>query len=396
MEVTSRSAVRNLPRTFVRRTHQRVVAGVAGGIADALGVSAASVRAAFVVLASIWGLGIVLYLMMWIFAFDSNGDAERRVTSRDERIGVALMFIGTLLFLRIVGVWPTDAIVAVTATIAFGFAAINDQSSIASLFDPSSGGRGRVRIVVGVILLMIGLTTVWSFAAESFGLIFGGPQVIGIAVAVFGVVLVLGPWLARLARQLGKERNERIRQEERAEMAAHLHDSVLQTLALIQRTDDPKRMNTLARQQERELRTWLYRTREVDDGETLALAVENAGARVESDFNIPVEVVTVGDAVLDDRGRALVAAGREAMTNAAKHSGADTISVLLEVENGRAELFVDDRGAGFAVDEVEHRGLAHSVVNRMKNHGGGIHIDSAPGSGTEVHLWFDNVEEENP
>lgn len=385
--------MRTLPRSFARRTNHRFVAGVAGGVADALGVSAAFVRAAFVVLASLQGLGIALYMVMWILTFDRTGNPPPRPTTRDERIGAALMFIGGLLLLRVIGLWPTDAVVAVFAAFAFGFAALNDQASVAFLFDPERGGRGRARIVAGILLLMIGLIMVGSFAVQTLGFVFGGPQAIGIGLAVIGSFLVLGPWLARFARQLGRERTERIRQEERAEMAAHLHDSVLQTLALIQRTDDPKRMNTLARQQERELRTWLYSSRSVDDTLRLADAVEEAATRVEADFDIPVEVVSVGDAALDERGRALVAAGREAITNAAKHSGADTISVLLQVEDGRAELFVDDRGIGFEVDGVEQRGIAHSIRNRIISQGGGVEIDSAPGNGTEVHLWFDDIEE---
>jgi signal transduction histidine kinase len=187
--------------------------------------------------------------------------------------------------------------------------------------------------------------------------------------------------------QLSEERRERVRSQERAEMAAHLHDSVLQTLALIQRTDQPKEMVALARNQERELRAWLNGTLPRTT-ETLAGAIEQAAAAVELQLRVPIEVVTVGDAPLDERLLGMVEASREAMVNAAKHSKAERISVYMEVEREQVYVFVRDEGCGFELAAVapDRRGIAESIQGRMDRLGGSAAIVSEPGSGTEVQL----------
>ncbi|HEY6416247.1 MAG TPA: ATP-binding protein, partial [Acidimicrobiales bacterium] len=216
---------------------------------------------------------------------------------------------------------------------------------------------------------------------------------IGIAVlATFlGGALLFSPWVARLVRQLRNERRERIRSEERADMAAHLHDSVLQTLALIQRhADAPQQARTLARRQERELRAWLYdgrRSSGEDAPGALATALDGVADEVEADHGVAVDVVVVGDWPLDGHVEALVAAVREAVVNAARHSGADEVSVYAEVlGDSRIEAFVRDRGRGFdpAAVNGDRRGITHSIVQRMARHGGRAHVNSAPGEGTEV------------
>jgi signal transduction histidine kinase len=207
---------------------------------------------------------------------------------------------------------------------------------------------------------------------------------------------VFGPWIVRLVGQLGDERRERIRSEERADMAAHLHDSVLQTLALIQRnTEASSEARSLARRQERELRAWLYDGRHRSDGAagdapaTLALALDRITDEVESDHpEVEVDVVLVGDCPLDQGVAALVKAVREAVVNAANHSGEPVVSVYVEVDRGRVEAFVRDRGRGFdpgAVD-ADRQGIAHSIVGRMARHGGRAEVHSSPGEGTEVTL----------
>lgn len=171
-------------------------------------------------------------------------------------------------------------------------------------------------------------------------------------------------------------------------MAAHLHDSVLQTLALIQRTDDPKRMVTLARSQERELRSWLF-DESAGNEETLRGALQHAASRVEEAHDVPVSVVVVGDAALpSDRQGALVGAATEAMMNAAKHSGADRVSVFAEATNGSVDVFVTDQGTGFDPDTVDgdRRGVSESIKGRMVRHGGFAAVESSVGGGTEVHL----------
>jgi len=200
--------------------------------------------------------------------------------------------------------------------------------------------------------------------------------------------LITGPWWLRLGRDLARERRERIRSEERAEVAAHLHDSVLQTLALIQRTaDDPKAVVAMARRQERELRGWLY------DGQspataTLGTALAAAAEEVEARHGVTVEVVTVGDCPLDERLSALVAAAREALVNGAKWSGVSTISVYAEVRDGEVSVFVRDWGEGFELATVgpDHHGIRESITGRMNRHGGSALVRTAPGEGTEVQL----------
>jgi len=197
--------------------------------------------------------------------------------------------------------------------------------------------------------------------------------------------------VARLVRQLGDERRERIRSEERADMAAHLHDSVLQTLALIQRhADAPQQARSLARRQERELRAWLYESRRSSPGDTdpdsLAAALDRVTDEVEADHGVAVDVVVVGDCRVDEHVDALVAAVREAVLNAAKHSDAAEVSVYAEVADGRVEAFVRDRGRGFdpAAVNGDRRGITHSIVRRMARHGGRAEVHSTPGEGTEV------------
>ena len=214
-------------------------------------------------------------------------------------------------------------------------------------------------------------------------------------VLLVGMMLLIAPWLMRLSRAAKVERRERIRSEERAVMAAHLHDSVLQTLAIIQKkANNPRDVLLLARRQERELRTWLYAGTEAvhDRPRTFAQAMAAAADSVEGDHGVVVEVVQVGDTIADDRVMALVAAGREAMVNAAKHSGAAEISVFVEVEStstGRnAEVFVRDRGVGFDTNLVaeDRRGIRDSLVQRMERVDGSTRIHSEIGQGTEVQL----------
>ena len=203
------------------------------------------------------------------------------------------------------------------------------------------------------------------------------------------LLLVLGPWAWQLARERDAERAERIRTQERADLAARVHDSVLQTLALIQRTpDDPRRAATLARRQERELRAWLYPERQPAAAGTLAEAIESAAAEIEELHGVRVEVVRTGDAALDERVRTLVLAAREAMANAARHSGADEASVFVDAGPSRIAVYVRDRGAGFDPEAVaaDRRGIVESIRGRMERVGGTATIVSAPGEGTDVEL----------
>jgi signal transduction histidine kinase len=244
-----------------------------------------------------------------------------------------------------------------------------------------------LRLHFGAFLLIAGIG--WFIAANST---FAGLGQIGMAIlaTTLGLALLLGPWIGGLVGQLRDERRERIRSEERADMAAHLHDSVLQTLALIQRhAESPQQTRSLARRQERELRGWLYDARTPGDAPaTLAAALDRLSDDIESDHAVTVDVVVVGDLPFDEQLDALVAALREAAVNAAKHSGEAEVSVYVEVADGEVEAFVRDRGKGFdrATVDGHRRGIADSIIGRMARHGGSAKVRSTPGEGTEVVL----------
>jgi signal transduction histidine kinase len=212
------------------------------------------------------------------------------------------------------------------------------------------------------------------------------PQ-LAIRVAVLGgVALVLLPWGLKFWRDLEAERAGRVRETERAEIAAHLHDSVLQTLALIQRrAGNEHDVVRLARAQERELRGWLFKDPARDAGQ-LSERIKAAAAEVEDGLGNAVDVVTVGDTEMTERHEALVQASREAMLNAARHGGGP-VSVYLEVSDGGAEVFVKGRGPGFELHNVpqDRLGVRESIIGRMKRHGGNAAISSGP-DGTEVRL----------
>lgn len=390
-QLETETAHSGVPAGLVQRhPDDQVISGLAAGIAARLGIEAVYVRAAFVALALVWGVGLLLYLGMWAATSGAEHvELEPRMPiERGQRIGLVLVGIGSLLTLRASNIWPGDGVVWPSVAMIFGAAFLLDRQEVDSreailrVFDPTDG-KLRSRTVIGVVLLVIGLALFGSAAVPDLG-----STVLAVIVTGVGVTLVFGPWMWRMAEDLGTERRERIRQEERAEMAAHLHDSVLQTLALIQRTDDSRRMVTLARAQERELRKWLYERVPDSEGERLSDALQAAADRIEADFDIPVEVVTVGDAPLDDRMRALAGAAGEALTNAAKHAGVSRISLFAEATDLQAEVFVTDQGTGFDVNGVngDRRGIADSIIGRMDRHGGRAEIHSEPGEGTEVHL----------
>jgi signal transduction histidine kinase len=365
-----------------------VVAGVAGGLADALGVSDAFVRAAFITLTTVWGLGILVYMAIWLATVDRIEDSERVPVEPRQALGLGLAFAGVMFLLSGLGLVPSDVLVIVVGALAFGTAALTDRSMpgpLAALIDPTVERPGRLRMLLGVALLVGGLAV---FAANVGPIYEIGPVVLSVALTGIGILIAFGPWVARLAQDLGTERRERIRQEERAEMAAHLHDSVLQTLALIQRSDDSSRMAMLARHQESELRDWLYGNAPLEGADLLSTALKDAARKVEADHQVPVDVVVVGDHPLNEATRALLGAANEAMVNAAKHSGAERISLYFEAENGSLAVYVTDQGRGFeqAGVAVDRRGIAESIKARVERAGGEAQIDSEPGEGTEVIL----------
>ena len=398
-----------------RADEDRVIAGVAGGIGDAARIDAALVRVAFAMLALASGFGIALYALLAILLPKST---VRRPTARTRtewdtlQVGAfAAIVAGMLLLLRKFGLWLPDRLMwPLLPTLGgLGLAWSRDDRSTTHVTTPEWASRlgpgfssmlgnlsgtprrAVARIGMGVLLVMVGAG---ALAASNGAFRAGRQALLGSAVLLAGVALTLAPWLIRLSGDLAYERRERIREQERAEIASHLHDSVLQTLTIIQRqANDPRRVAALARRQERELRSWLYGDDATGrspsgDAVTLGAMVHAVTDEIEATYDVRVEVVRVGDAQLDDRVTALVAATREALTNAAKHAGVTTVDVYVEVGKDAVEVFVRDRGLGFVLTEVapDRRGIAESILGRMERVGGSACVTSRPGFGTEVHL----------
>ncbi|MGB7861245.1 MAG: PspC domain-containing protein [Acidimicrobiia bacterium] len=373
---------------YSRRQTNRIIAGVAGGLADTLRVPDAYVRAAFLTLLAVWGIGGLLYMGLWLMAFDRVEDRVVEPVPPSQAVGLGLAFAGGLLLMGVVGWWPNVVLVLTAAALSFGTAALIDSSKpapLAGLFDPNVERPSRLRLLIGVVLLIVGLSVL---NIRVGGLFEFSTVFLAIGLTGVGVAVAFGPWVRRLLGDLAHERNERIRQEERAEVAAHLHDSVLQTLALIQRSDDPNRMAMLARHQETELRDWLYGSVPLDGIDLVSTALRSAASKVEKDHQVRIDVVTVGDHPIDDGSRALVGAAVEAMVNAAKHSGADRMSLYFEADENEMQVYVTDQGRGFDLGDVgdDRRGIADSIRSRVEKAGGSVDIVSETGEGTEVIL----------
>ncbi len=360
-----------LPR-LERVERNRVLAGVCSGIAEKLAIDPTLVRLVFALLTFASGAGILAYLGAW--ALLPAPGAAAAPPRRRRIVGTVLLVWSAIVALRGLGladslVWPL-ALISAAAALATGSATL--------------GLNERRTRVTAIVLTVIGILLFVSRNTHGSATTLLAPGAVAAA-----LVLVLAPWAWRLVRERDAEHAARIRTQERADLAARVHDSVLQTLALIQRDPaDARRVATLARRQERELRTWLYPDREPAAEGTLAEAVQTAAAEIEELHGLRVDVVRTGDARLDERTHVLVLAAREAMANAAKHSGADEVSVFLEAGPGRVGLYVRDRGAGFDPEAVaaDRRGISESIRGRMERVGGTATIVSAPGEGTDVEL----------
>ena len=341
---------------FERSGRDRVVAGVCGGLAIRLAVDATLVRLVFAILALAGGAGILLYLALWAY---SGG--------RRKWPGAVLIAVAAATLLSALGL--SDSAVIGASLLSAGLAVV--------LVRGGSLRPGGSLPVPGVVLLMAGAVLFLGRTGASGAFLAPG--------AIAGaLVLVVGPWLWRLA----SERSERIRLEERAEVAARIHDSVLQTLALVQRhSGDAARVSAIARRQERELRRWLYGSG-VADAASLVDALADAAADIEELHGVRIELASAGDVPLDDDAAQLVLAAREAMTNAAKFSGTDEIAVYAEVSPTAVTVFVRDRGVGFDRTGVaaDRRGIAESIEARMQRAGGSATVVTAPGEGAEIEL----------
>lgn len=355
--------------------------GVCSGLAASLHADVAVVRFAFVALGVAGGAGVVLYLVLWFSLPErTRWPAPRPVAPGS--VAVLAATVGGLLMARAAGLWFGDLIAL--PTLVAGAGAIVAGGRAGSL-----GPAFPVRIAIGLSLLAAGGAAAGGIAGDVQAL---AGAAVGTLVLGLGVALIAWPWLSRLSGDLAVERRQRIRSEERATLAAHLHDSVLQTLALIQkRADDPKAVRTMARRQERELRDWLYGggAAAAVDGGSLAVLVQRAADEVEDAYAVRVELVTVGDLpAAGEAVRALAAAGAEAMRNAAAHAGVDVIDVFVEAGTDSATMFVRDRGRGFDPAAVgrDRRGIRDSIERRMERVGGRATVTSRVGAGTEVEL----------
>jgi len=388
--VIDRVAVLRVPR--VPRSKDRVLAGVAAGYGDRWRVEPTVVRAAIGLLTLVGGLGIVLYGIGALCSSPpppNDAPGERASLLSTRHLAVAAFTSAVLVAARDIGLWPGDEIMAPAAAVALG-------TSVAWTFGSPTGligARGRthrllvrgVRVIAGLALLVAGVV---SLANRTGGLADVGASASAIAVVLGGLVMFAAPAAGRVFRALDDERALRIREDERAAVAAHLHDSVLQSLVLMQRSNDPRRMAGLARRQERELRAWLYGMQRIGEPATLHAAIEALTVEIEGDHDIRIETVVVGDQPLDDEARALVAAVREALVNVAHHAGVDHVDVFVEADDTELTGFVRDTGCGFdrASISADRRGISESIVGRVQRAGGSAVVMSQPLVGTEVEI----------
>lgn len=418
----------SLQRPELARGQSRVLAGVCSGLAAHLMIPVRWVRLGFALSTLLAGAGIILYGWLWIFlpsSTDVQREAERRegtrrfglaeelhkseepqaATEESERhqslmrqilVGAGLILVAGLFAAQLLGaslrielLWP---LLVVIAGAILAWLQLDDEGKAGLRRNTGSLSTGAlIRLISGVVLVITGLLLFLSGVVGMRELLSG----LAVALAVIaGLVLVLLPWALRFWRNYVSERTNRVRAAERADIAAHLHDSVLQTLALIQkRSTDPAQVLTLARAQERELRQWLYQQETPEEGE-ITEAIRKAAAEVEELYLVSINVVTVGECLGLPGHDALLQATREAMTNAAKHAGG-TISVYVEATDDRVEIFVRDRGEGFDVGQVsdDRHGVRESIIGRMERNAGSAEIRSNE-DGTEVHLTMTQEKKE--
>jgi signal transduction histidine kinase len=385
-------------RRLYRSRDARLISGVAAGLSDHLGLDVLVLRILFVAGIALGGLGVLLYAAFWVVVPQAPAGMEsgRRAkpAPRSQLIGFAAFAVAMLLIAQVLGVgasvlWPAAATVT-GAAILWRQADESSRSRWraaagrprAILHRP--GGRNVLRYLVGAALVLTGMGTFLA-AHDAF------PQarraLLPVFVVVAGFTLVVGPWLLRYWREAADERTARIREHERVELAARIHDSMLQTLTLIQRrAGDPDEVRRLVRHSERELREWLYRPTQRQA--SLRGLVGAACAEVEDEYAVSVDQVVVGELPVNADVEAMVQAMREAAVNAAKHSGTDHISVYVEVGADALTMFVRDRGPGFDVDAIpdDRFGVRESVIARARRHGGDATIRSSKRTGTEVCL----------
>lgn len=411
-------------RKLYRSGDGRWLGGVARGLAGHLGLPVVWVRLIFVGLFMADGLGGLLYAAFWFFvplgvggvdaqrppsavATETSPDGRRRLVARKpdkgQLVALLAMVVVAMVFVGNVDLGSsTKAYLWPTLLVAAGVALVWRQADNARRARWMAVGRRRRTLTIaragaGVLLVGAGVSGIVVLQGSTSHL----SSVLQAALAVLvGVALLAGPYLVRMMQDLSEERLMRIRAQERAEVAAHVHDSVLHTLTLIQRNaENASEVRRLARAQERDLRQWLYKPEgtgkdEADEPDTLAEAVRRDAAEVEDNHGVPIEVVIVGDCPLDDRLTAQTQAAREAMVNAAKYGGeGGAVQVFAEVEGETVFVSVRDRGPGFDLDSVpdDRMGVRESIIGRMQRNGGTARLRAVPGGGTEVELEMERT-----
>ncbi|MGO1318436.1 MAG: ATP-binding protein [Cellulomonadaceae bacterium] len=415
---------RPAPRPPLRRPEEgRWIGGVALGLAGHLEVPVRWVRLAFVALGTLGGVGVLLYVFWWVTVPTSErGDdpvrgaprlrvaplpGVRAVPVRDMAIGVMLL-VGALLVVATrfgarIGWGMVLPVLLGLAGLALAWSQL-DGVERGRLLSRAAGRTpfGVLRLAGGLVLVLLGVLLLVG-QDEPFALL--AQSGVAALAMLAGVALVLAPWWIRLTGQLRLEREARARESERADIAAHLHDSVLQTLALIRTgAGEPERVARLARAQERELREWLYDDRPAAGtsiaAELRTLVGEVEDGRAHGSEGAPamaIDTVVVGDCAPTPDTTALLQATREALVNAVAH-GAPPISLYLEVGAEHIEVFVRDRGPGFDIDAIapDRFGVRESILGRVRRRGGAARITSSPERGTEIQLRLPRTEGEHP
>lgn len=379
---------------LTRPTEGRVVAGVCAGVSRHLGVPLASLRV-ITAISIVFLFGLPVYAFLWLTMPQSDGaalvnpfDKEHSSISRGRLflIGIPVLVIGGLAVSGAVRSVARLSLTLPLLVIGIGLVLVWSRLGTAERrqwISANDRRETRIRTVIGIVMALMGLILLLS---QGGGFSRLRDVTVGVLVVLLGAGILGAPFIARFFDTLRTEQTERIRATEKADIAAHLHDSVLQTLALIQRrADDPQAVQLLARAQERELRNWLYAEQAPKDA-TLASAVKEAASDIETLHGIPVDVVVTGDHALGEAGAALVQALREALANAVRH-GEPPVSVYLEVGPGEAEAFVRDHGPGFDPADVpeDRLGVRESIMGRMDRHGGEAQVRRLD-DGTEVRL----------
>lgn len=414
------------PRKLYRSSDGRWLGGVARGLAGHLGLPVIWVRLVFVGLFMADGLGALLYAAFWFFvplgvggvgadrppvlSTETSPDGRRRLVTRKpdkgQILALLLMVIVAMIFVENVNLTGnTKAYLIPAVLVAAGVALVWRQADNARRARWMEVGRRKrtlslARAASGVLLVGVGVTGIFVTQGATEHI---GPILQAALAVVVGIALLAGPYLIRITQDLSEERLMRIRAQERAEVAAHVHDSVLHTLTLIQRNaDSPAEVRRLARAQERDLRAWLYKPAAAEnpqEPETVAEAVKRNAAEVEDKHGVPLEVVVVGDTLLDEQLSAQMQAAREAMVNAAKYGGVGgAVQVYAEVEGDvdGEEVFVSvrDRGPGFDLDSIppDRMGVRESIIGRMERNGGTARLRAVPDGGTEVELTMKRAE----